>query len=102
MVYPREEHPELFRRIHTWLKPGGYLLATVTHFAEEAYTEDDFFGVTMYWGNYSLVDYHRMLQELGFTLLNIHALGHGYNAGPEAAPESHPLIFAQHSSTEDR
>ena len=48
---PREEHAELLRRIYTWLKPGGYLLATVTQEAEAAYTEDDFFGVTMYWSN---------------------------------------------------
>lgn len=92
---PREEHAELLRRLHTWLKPGGYLLATVTYFAEEAYTEDDFFGVTMYWSNYGLADYSRLLQELGFTLLDTRALGHGYNAGTEAAPESHPLLFAQ-------
>ncbi len=31
---PREEHPELFKRIHEWLKPGGYLLATVAVFNE--------------------------------------------------------------------
>ena len=92
---PREEHSELFHRIHTWLKPGGYLLATVTRLSEEAYTEDDFFGGTMYWSNYGLADYRRILHELGFTLLDIHALGHGYNAGTDASPESHPLIFAQ-------
>ncbi len=28
---PREEHPDLFRRIHRWLKPGGYLLCTLSH-----------------------------------------------------------------------
>jgi len=98
---PREEHTELLRRIHTWLKPGGYLLATVSHFAEDAYTEDDFFDVTMYWSNYGLADYCRILQELGFTLLDTRALGHGYNAGTEAAPESHPLIFAQRTLREE-
>lgn len=92
---PREEHPELFRRIRTWLKPGGYLLATVTQFSEEAYTEDDFFGGTMYWSNYGLHDYRRILHELGLIVLDTHALGHGYNAGTEASPESHPLLFAQ-------
>lgn len=92
---PREEHPELFRRIYTWLKPGGYLLVTVSHFSEEAYTEADFFGGTMYWSNYGLADYRRILQALGFILLDTYALGHGYNAGTAAAPESHPLIFAQ-------
>ncbi len=51
---PREEHPELFRRIYDWLQPGGYFLCTLTRFSEEAHTEDDFFGVTMYWSNYGL------------------------------------------------
>lgn len=98
---PREEHPALFHRIHRWLKPGGYLLATVTHIAEEAYTEDDFFGVTMYWSNYGLADYCRTLQEVGFTILDTQALGHGYNAGIAASPESHPLIFAQRAMAEN-
>ena len=44
---PREEHPELFRRVYDWLQPGGYLLCTLTGFGEEAYTEDDFYGVTL-------------------------------------------------------
>ena len=48
---PREEHSELFRRIYNWLQPGGYFLCTLAHSSEEAYTEDDFFGVTMYWSN---------------------------------------------------
>ena len=49
---PRQEHPDLFRRIHQWLKPGGYLLCTLSHCSEEGYTEEDFHGVTMYWSNY--------------------------------------------------
>jgi SAM-dependent methyltransferase len=105
---PREEHPELLRRIHGWLRPGGLppkadafrrsapggcLLATVTQTAEEAYTEDDFFGVTMYWSNYGLDDYRRLLTEIGFVLLDTTVIGHGY--GDEHPAEVHPLIFAQ-------
>ena len=41
---PRQEHPELFRRIYDWLRPGGYLLCTLDRSSEERYTEDDFFG----------------------------------------------------------
>lgn len=92
---PREEHPELLRRIYTWLKPGGYLLATVTQVAEDAYTEDNFFGVTMYWSNYGLADYRRLLTTFGFTILDTQALGHGYATDTSATPESHPLLFAQ-------
>ena len=28
---PKQEHPDLFRRVHRWLKPGGYLLCTLSH-----------------------------------------------------------------------
>jgi len=92
---PREEQPELLKRIYTWLKPGGYLLATVTSFAEAPYTEDDFFGVTMYWSNYGLDDYKAILTEIGFKLLETTAIGHGYTTGKRARSEHHPLIFAQ-------
>ena len=27
---PRGEHPEFFRRVHRWLRPGGYLLCTLS------------------------------------------------------------------------
>ena len=92
---PREEHPDLLRRTRSWLKPGGYLLATVTSFAEAAYTEDDFFGVTMYWSNYGLDDYQAILTEIGFKLLETTAVGHSYSVATQAPPEHHPLIFAQ-------
>lgn len=91
---PREEHRELLSRIYRWLKPSGYLLFTVAREAEAAYTEPDFFGVTMYWSNYGLADYQRILTESGFRLLKQVDIGHGYN-NPENLPESHPLIFAQ-------
>lgn len=92
---PREEHPELLRRIYGWLKPGGYLLATVTPFAEAAYTEDDFFDVTMYWSNYGLDDYKAILTQIGFKLLETTVIGHGYTEEKQTPAEHHPLIFAQ-------
>lgn len=90
---PREEHQELLRRVHRWLKPGGYLMMTVTRYAEAPYTEEDFFGVKMYWSNYGFDDYKRMLMGLGFRLLDTTVIGHGY--GQDAPAEDHPLIFAQ-------
>jgi cyclopropane fatty-acyl-phospholipid synthase-like methyltransferase len=92
---PREEHPELFRSIHTWLKPGGYLLATVASHNEAPYTENDFFGVSMYWSNYGLDEYREMLRETGFTLLGATILGHGYTQTHMTREETHPLVFAQ-------
>jgi cyclopropane fatty-acyl-phospholipid synthase-like methyltransferase len=92
---PRVEHPALFARFHRWLRPGGFLLATVTQAAEDGYTEPGFFGVTMYWSNYGLADYQSLLASLGFDLLDTTSLGHGYTTTSE--PEHHPLLFAQNA-----
>jgi len=92
---PREEHVGLFRRINRWLKPGGYLLATVSLSGEASYTEDDFFGVPMYWSNYALEEYQGMLEGLGFQLLETAVIGHGYGNHHHGPKERHPLLFAQ-------
>lgn len=92
---PREEHAALFRRVHNWLKPGGYLMCTLNHSSESAYTEDDFFGVTMYWSNYGLRDYLEMLSGLGFSILRATSIGDGYSEGHDLPAEDHPLVFAR-------
>ena len=92
---PREEHPELFRRIYDWLQPGGNLLCTLTRLNEEAYTEDAFFGVTMYWSNYGLEEYKEILTRVGFKLLETSVIGHGYTEAHQAPHENHPLVLAQ-------
>ena len=97
---PRKEHIELFRRIHRWLKPGGYLMATLSIRNEPAYTtEDDFFGVRMYWSNYSLEEYKEILDRLGFDVLQVTTVGHGYNETHQSPEEHHPLVIAQKEKT---
>jgi ubiquinone/menaquinone biosynthesis C-methylase UbiE len=95
---PREEHEDLFGRIYRWLKPGGYLMATVGMRGEMAYTNEDFFGVTMYWSNYGLEEYKEILDRLGFTVLEVTIVGHGYDEAHQTSVERHPLIFAQKSA----
>lgn len=92
---PREEHPALLRKIHGWLKPGGYLLATLSSDPESSYTEDDFFGVRMYWSNLELQAYYRLLEEIGFILLETTVAGHGYGDHIDGDEEQHPLVFAK-------
>jgi len=92
---PREEHAELFKRIRRWLKPGGFLLVTVAAQDEDPYTEDDFFGVTMYWSNYGLKYYCDLLKALGYQLLVTDIVKHGYTDDQERPAEIHPIIFAQ-------
>ncbi len=92
---PREEHPAFFRRLHGWLKPGGHALLTVTNQAEHAYTQDDFFGVTMYWSNWGLDDYKRLLTAAGFAIISEGTVGHGYLEATQTPAESHPYLFVQ-------
>jgi cyclopropane fatty-acyl-phospholipid synthase-like methyltransferase len=90
---PREEQLELARRIHAWLRPGGLLLATVGLFDEAPYTEDDFFGVPMFWTNFSRAGYETAFREVGFQLLETLETGHGYAGAARA--ERHPLLLAE-------
>lgn len=92
---PRDEHPNLLRSIHRWLKPGGYLLCTLSHTSEEGYTEDDFFGVTMYWSNYGLREYLGMLTDTGFRVVDVASTSSGYEDTFEGVIEDHPLVLAQ-------
>ncbi len=67
---PLDRQPELFRRIHRWLAPGGWLLAIVGRFPWTG-IEPDFRGVKgvpMYWSHGSITDYRRWLTEAGFEL----------------------------------
>jgi len=90
---PREEHEPLFRKIHSWLRPRGLLLATLAMTDEAAYTEE-FFEVEMYWSNYGIDEYRSMLERTGFEILDSGVLRHGYD-DDAAKPEQHPIVLAQ-------
>ena len=92
---PREQYKELFSRIHRWLRPADYLLATLTEENEEPYLEEDYFGISMYWSNYSLLEYEEMFTQIGFEILEVGSTGHGYSATHETPEEHHPLLLAQ-------
>ena len=92
---PRERHADLFRRIHHWLQPRGYLLCTLSYYSEAGYTEDDFFGVTMYWSNFGLDEYRELLARAGFALLEVSTTGHGYQEEMRQPGERHPLVLAR-------
>ena len=92
---PREEHRELFSRIHDWLKPNGYVLCTLALYDDPPYLEDDFFGATMYWSNFGLDEYLSILDDIGFDLIRTFIAGHGYSEEAVAPDEYHPLILAR-------
>jgi len=92
---PREEHRPLLERIARWLAPGGHLLITVGESDDSSYTEDDFFGATMYWSQFESQWYEKALLDLGFTILHRGVVGHGFRNEPGLPPERHPVIFAR-------
>ena len=85
---PIEEQPAIFEKIHRWLKPGGYLLATV---GSGAWTgiEDDWHGAPMYWSHADRDTYLRWLEELGFRILWTRFIPEGSGG--------HTLLFATRS-----
>lgn len=92
---PRQEHGQVFRRVHRWLRPGGHFLATLTESAEDPYTEDDFFGTTMYWSSFGWRDYEKLLREAGFAIQGGRIIGHGYGADHVGPDERHPMVLAR-------
>ena len=67
---PVEEQPALFGKIRRWLRPGGYLMATVGHTAWSG-TEVDWLvpGATMFWSHADAATYSDWLHGNGFSLL---------------------------------
>ncbi len=91
---PRQEHMDLFRRFAQWLRPSGLLLVTVAGRDDgPGYTEDDFFGETMYWSNFGPSTYKRFLTDVGFRIEQEGTLGSGFGDG-DALEEAHPFFFA--------
>ena len=91
---PRQEHLNLFRRFAQWLRPGGLLLFTIARKDDgPGYTEDDFFGETMYWSNFGPSTYEKFLTETGFQIERKGIVGGGYE-NADALGEIHPFFFA--------
>jgi SAM-dependent methyltransferase len=65
---PREEHPELFRRIRTWLKPGGLFLASLSAGGSEDWT-GDWLGVEMFFSGFDADANRGLLRDAGFELI---------------------------------
>jgi SAM-dependent methyltransferase len=92
---PREEHRALLERVAIWLAPGGHLLITVGASGDSSYTEDDFFGATMFWSQFKPSWYENTLQDLGFTIVHRGVVGHGFREAAALPPERHPAILAR-------
>ncbi len=94
---PRDEQRNLLQRIHNWLVPGGFLLATISVYDEPPYKEDGFFGVLMYWTNFGHDEYIDLLHTFGFDVLCDTTVGHGFCESYGGDLERHPLVLVQKS-----
>ncbi len=65
---PRDLLAGLFENIHTWLVPGGLLLAAFGTSDTESWT-GDWLGTTMFFSSFPPKTTRRMLSEAGFELL---------------------------------
>lgn len=66
---PRTEHSRLFGKIAGWLRPGGYLLATLSGQGATDGIQPDFVGVPMYFSGWPPDTNRELLTAAGFELL---------------------------------
>jgi SAM-dependent methyltransferase len=91
---PREKQWDAIRLISRWLRAGGYFLATLSNNDIEPYTEDDFFGTTMYWNDLPIEEHKTHIEAAGLRIIFADTLGHGYSYETREA-EIHPIVLAQ-------
>jgi len=65
---PRDVLGDLFRRVHSWLVPGGLFLAALGTSDTESWT-GDWLGTTMFFSSFPPETSRRLLVEAGFQLL---------------------------------
>lgn len=94
---PREGQKDVISGIGKWLKPCGYLLATLSDSTLEPYIEEDFFGTTMYWNELPIEEYKGLIERAGLHILLTGILGHGYQSDEGHKPEKHPYVLARKS-----
>jgi SAM-dependent methyltransferase len=66
---PRAEHQTLMRKIASWLRPGGFLLANFGVSNHEADYEEDWLGAPMFWSSFDAETERALLAATGFKLL---------------------------------
>lgn len=65
---PREEHTRLFEKVARLLRPGGYLLVTLSASGSDDWI-GEWLGVEMFFSGFDADTNRRLLREAGFELL---------------------------------
>jgi SAM-dependent methyltransferase len=89
---PLADQPRLIDRIATWLRPGGWLLATVGHDAWTG-TEDNWLDgpAAMWWSHADAATYRSWLRQATLTITSEDLVPEGTSA--------HTLLWAQRPPT---
>lgn len=64
----RDLHADLFRRISSWLKPGGLLVATLGKRENEEDWDNDWLGARMFWSYNDPDAARKQIMEAGMTI----------------------------------
>jgi SAM-dependent methyltransferase len=65
---PRGEQPALLGEIAAWLRPGGWLVATMGAGDDEESYNEDWLGAPMYWSSYDAATNRRLMAEAGLRI----------------------------------
>lgn len=65
---PRDEQPVLFKKIHSWMKPGTHLLCNLAATDIPGSTAENWLGSSMYWSSYDVETNLGLLREAGFAV----------------------------------
>ena len=66
---PRAEQAPLLGSIASWLREGGYLLATMGTADADDEVEDDWLGAPMFFASFDEAEDRRLLGDAGFELI---------------------------------
>lgn len=66
---PWTEQPALLGQVAAWLRPGGWLVATMSAQEDEAGYEENWLGAPMYWSSYDAATNRRLVVEAGLHLI---------------------------------
>ena len=66
---PREEHAGILAAFYRALKPGGYAFLCLGAADLDDDTDDNYFGVPMYWSHYDAPTNLALLREVGFEVV---------------------------------
>jgi cyclopropane fatty-acyl-phospholipid synthase-like methyltransferase len=80
---PRDEQPALFRRVRSWLDPGGVFVVTLAAFETEQWVEPDWLGAPMYFSHFDAPMSLLLLADAGFKLEEAEIITQDGIAGPE-------------------